>query len=452
MANGNALLRGRAAILKPQISLLTALTAYLSVYLIQLRAINSLTFSCSIQTERDRVRPFAHLATHCVFDKLSVLREEMLKPLLFICAFASLSLLFRFQRELFSFSFSPSAPSSSQQGSKLGHTLSPNSKEAIHNSTLGFADIYLINMPGRTDKLDAFRLLASVTNLSYTVVPGVDGSKIQHIAWPGFYKEGRESNIGSWRAHMNAVASILDNRLSSALIIEDDADWDVNLKTQLTRFALGSRYILNAPISSESLFPYGDGWDMLWLGHCAQDPPSQPFARFFIANETTIPPAGRRWSLWNPEETLTYDLSHNHTTRVVYRPTGGVCSYAYALSYTGAQKMLFHLSYSHFDGPFDIGLRDLCARGTKTEIDFSCVGIYPGLIHGTFGEADIGHEPGRPRKEREKEKGTPSAPNLVFSARANLWNMIDRKELVGRWQGEEEIGDMEMWFEDGRGG
>lgn len=228
------------------------LPTYLST---QLRAIHSLSFSCGVPTERDRVRPFAHLATHCVFDKLSVVQEEMLKPLLLVCAFASLSLLFRFQRELFSFSFSPSAPPSSQQGSKLAHTLSPNSKEAIHNSTLGFADIYLINLPGRTDKLDAFRLLASVTNLSYTVVAGVDGSTIQHIAWPGFYKEGRESNIGSWRAHMNAVASILDNRLSSALIIEDDADWDVNLKTQLTRFALGSRYILNAPISSMHLYP-----------------------------------------------------------------------------------------------------------------------------------------------------------------------------------------------------
>ena len=71
-------------------------------------------------------------------------------------------------------------------------------------------------------------------------------------------------------------------------------------------------------------------------------------------------------------------------------------------------------------------------------------------MHGTFGEADIGQEPGKPRKERKKKKGTPSAPNLVFTARANLLNMIDRKELVGRWQGEEEIGDMEMWF-DGKG-
>lgn len=374
--------------------------------------------------------------------------RKMLKPLLFVAAFAILSLFFQFQRGRL---FPPSSHPAPPPGHNLSHALSPNSIQAVHNRTLGFGDIYMINMPGRTDKLDVLRLVTSISNISYTVVPGVDGNTIPHVAWPGFYKEDRESNTGSWRAHMNAVALILDNGLSSALIVEDDADWDVNLKTQLTQFALGSRHILHAPTSSEPLSPYGDGWDMLWLGHCAQDSPPKPFARFFIANDTTTPPAGRRWGLWNPEEALTYDLSHNHTTRVVYRPTGGVCSYAYALSYTGAQKMLYHLSYSHFDDPFDVGLRDLCARGTKLEIDFSCVGIYPGLVHGVFGEADIGFDPTGPRKEREKKKGQPSGPNLVFSVRANLLNVLEGQELSGLWQGEEEIGDMEMWFDEGEG-
>ena len=374
--------------------------------------------------------------------------KNMLKPLLFLAAFAILSLCFRFQRERLFPSSSHPAPST---GSTLDHALSPNSIQAIHNSTLGFGDIYFINMPGRTDKLDALRLITSVSNISYTVVPGVDGKQIPHVAWPGFYKEGRETNTGSWRAHMNAAASILDNNLSSALIVEDDVDWDVSLKTQLTQFALGSRHLLNATTSSEPLSPYGDGWDMLWPGHCAQDAPSPPFARFFIANDTTTPPAAGRWSLWNPEETLTYDLPHNHSTRVVYQPAGGVCSYAYALSYTGAQKMLYHLSYSHFDGPFDVGQADLCNRGRKGEIDFSCVAVYPGLIHTAFGESDIGFDPTKPRKDREKKKGTPTAMNLVFGVRANVRNMIEGKELVGRWQGEEEIGELEMWFDEGKG-
>ena len=372
----------------------------------------------------------------------------MLKPLLLLAALALLSLCFQIRRERLSSSSTDPEP---RTGPHWSHALSPKSINEVRNSTLGFGDIYVINMPHRTDKLDVIRLITSVTNLSYSIIPGVDGKKIPHVAWPGFYQEGRETNTGSWRAHINAAASILDKNLSSALIVEDDADWDAHLQTQLTQFALGSRHILDASTSSEPLSPYGDGWDMLWLGHCAQDPPPKPFARFVIANDTTVPPAGRRWTLWAPDETLLYDLPNNGTTRVVYRPTGGTCSYAYALSYTGAQKVLYYLSYSHFDGPFDIGLTDLCARGTKQEIDFSCIGVYPGLIHGTLSEPDIGVDSEEARKDRQNRKGTPSAPNLVFSVRANLLNMINGEKIEGRWEGEEDVGLMEMWFDEGKG-
>lgn len=393
-----------------------------------------------------RYQPFHEFITASQTDSQHY--KKMLKPVLFFAAFVLLSLCFRFQRENL---FLPSSHPTPSPASTLNHMLSRNSIQAIRNSTLGFGDIYVINMPGRTDKLDALRLITSVTNISFTVVAGVDGKTIPHVAWPGFYKEDRVSNTGSWRAHINAAASILDNHLLSALIVEDDADWDVSLKTQFTQFALGSRHILNASTSSEPLSPYGDGWDMLWPGHCAQDAPSKPFARFFIANDTTTPPAGHRWSLWNPEDTLTYDIPHNHTTRVVYQPVGGVCSYAYALSYTGAQKMLYHLSYSHFDGPFDVGQAGLCTRGRKGEIDFSCVGVYPGLIHTASQEQnDIVYDPTKSRKEREKPKGTPAAPNLVFGVRANVRDMIEGKEVEGRWQGEEEMAELKMWFDDGR--
>lgn len=378
--------------------------------------------------------------------------KSVLKPLLFFAAaFAALSLCFRFQRGPLLSSSSP-YETGPPTGFSADHALSPKSVQAIHNSTLGFGDIYFLNMPGRTDKLDALRLITSVTNISYTVVPGVDGKDIPHVAWPGFYKESETSRMGLWRAHMNAAASIIDNNLSSGLIMEDDADWDVNLKNQLTQFALGSRHIINASTSSEPLSPYGDGWDMLWLGHCGQGAPPTPLVRFFIVNDTTIPPAGRRWSLWNPEESLTYDLLNNHTARVIYRPKDGVCAYAYALSYSGAQKMLYHLSYSHFDGAFDFGQADLCKRGLNGEINFSCVSVYPGLVHAAFLENDLVYDPTKPRKDRDKKKGTPGAPNLVFGARANLNNMIEGKELEGLWQGEEEMGEMEMWYDEGKAG
>lgn len=266
--------------------------------------------------------------------------KKMIKPLLIVtlCGILALGL----GLQIFPWSSLPSSSSSPgpSTGSKLAHILSQNSIQAIKNSTLGFGDVYFIHMPNRTDKHDALRLFTSITNISYNIIPGVDGTEIPHVAWPGFYKEGGQAAgiTGCWRAHMDAAGSILDNNLSSALIIEDDADWDVSLKTQLTQFALGSRYILDAPTSSEPLSPYGDGWDLFWLGYCAQDTPTKPLSRFIIANDTTVRPAGIRAHMWNPESALTHDLPHNRTTRVVYRSPGGMCTSAYALSYAGARK------------------------------------------------------------------------------------------------------------------
>lgn len=111
--------------------------------------------------------------------------------------------------------------------------------------------------------------------------------------------------------------------------------------------------------------------------------------------------------------------------------------------------MLYHLSFSHFGGVFDVGIGNLCKHGREGEVDFSCIAVYPGLIHGTFGENDI-QDLTIARKEREKEKVTPSGPNLVFGVRANVKNLIEGKELVGRWQGEEEIGQVEMWYDEGK--
>ena len=270
--------------------------------------------------------------------------QKMIKPLLTVLVLGVLALCFRLRSDrLFpsSIASSSSSPSPSTT-SNLGHVLSPNSVQAIRNNTLGFGDVYIIHMPDRTDKLDSIRLITSITNISYKIIPGVDGLAMPHVAWPGFYKEGGKAAgiTGCWRAHMNAAAAIIDNNLSSGLIVEDDADWDINIKTQLTRFALGTRHILDASTSSEPLSPYGDNWDMLWIGHCAQSSPEQPFARFIIENDTTVRAPNHRWHLWNPEKTLTHDLPHNRSSRVVYRSAGGCCSFAYALSYTGARKYI----------------------------------------------------------------------------------------------------------------
>ncbi|KAH7130686.1 hypothetical protein B0J11DRAFT_523830 [Dendryphion nanum] len=198
----------------------------------------------------------------------------------------------------------------------------------ILNSTLGFQKILVLNLPHRTDRRDAMTLAAATSNMKLEFVDGVKGEQIAQSAYP---PPGENIKLpsgirGSWRTHMNALQRVVEQNLTTALIFEDDVDWDIRIRQNLQRFALASRFlsenkdvlsasskyklenrpnpetaetgfhILSAnditddlptlPLSSvvqQSLryqsesnsesgakSPYGDPaeWDILWIGHC----------------------------------------------------------------------------------------------------------------------------------------------------------------------------------------
>lgn len=78
---------------------------------------------------------------------------------------------------------------------------------AIHNSTLGFQKVFAIGLPERSDKRDALTLISSLTGFKIDWVDGIRGETVVDKAVP--YGVDRvklwESNLGSWRGHMNAV-------------------------------------------------------------------------------------------------------------------------------------------------------------------------------------------------------------------------------------------------------
>jgi hypothetical protein len=61
--------------------------------------------------------------------------------------------------------------------------------------------------------------------------------------------------------------SVIERGLSSALIIEDDMDWDIRLLSQIPEFAKGARSLSQIPLTMPQDSPYGDDWDLLWPGH-----------------------------------------------------------------------------------------------------------------------------------------------------------------------------------------
>lgn len=54
----------------------------------------------------------------------------------------------------------------------------------VQNETLGFQDVYIVSLPSRTDKRDAFAMQAALSGITYTLMDGVDGRQVAEKALP----------------------------------------------------------------------------------------------------------------------------------------------------------------------------------------------------------------------------------------------------------------------------
>ena len=320
----------------------------------------------------------------------------------------------------------------SDAGPVLGageRSLSRHSLRDLRNETLGFGNVYVINMPKRMDKLDAMKLTASLTGFKFEVIEAIDGSKVSPKVLSTDFPESdtHDGQIGCWRSHLSFAHKIIENNLASAMIIEDDADWDVALRNQLEHIALGSQTLLETPKKGAPFSPYGDGWDMIWLGHCSSQPINDDFRRFLMKNDHTVTPPNHRTNWAAVPDMSPYD----NTTRVVYFSKGGTCTYSYALSYHGAQKLLKWLSMDIYGKPIDFGLHDMCSKPAR---NFKCIGVFPQIIGehkgpgGSHRDSDIGVGGTASRK-----KGF--SYNVVHSTRMNADALIDGRldDVVSQW-------------------
>ena len=65
----------------------------------------------------------------------------------------------------------------------------------------------MINLPERTDHRDAISLACAVSKINVEFVDGVHGDNVLAKAIPPGKPESMKlTTVGSWRAHMNAIA------------------------------------------------------------------------------------------------------------------------------------------------------------------------------------------------------------------------------------------------------
>ncbi|KAF2466252.1 uncharacterized protein BDR25DRAFT_293643 [Lindgomyces ingoldianus] len=225
------------------------------------------------------------------------------------------------------------------------------------NSTLDFQEIFYISMPYRTDRQDALSLLAAVSGIKLTMIPGIDPKTIHHKAEPhmiGGNNMTATPALGCWRAHANAWKHIIDNNIETALIVEDDIDWDVNIKDIMGLWGWQLRYNNTIRWGRENVekgwkedCPYGCDWDELWMGQCGNAVNKERLDLHWRYSDPNGPDIGSADEGFQKEFKDIWKISGGDGMRVTSATYGPLCTMGYAVSRMGAMRMLYHIGGWH---------------------------------------------------------------------------------------------------------
>ncbi|KAL7660049.1 hypothetical protein ACMYSQ_002938 [Aspergillus niger] len=143
---------------------------------------------------------------------------------------------------------------------------------------------------------------------------------------------------------------------------------------QLKGLALGSQQIpkINAPERNATTdSPYGDSWDVLWIGHCGMKCNSSSPVQVMPHDITAMP------SRYLPPYLYDAPAGTGNNVRMTCIIEKAACSAAYAITYGASQKILAALTRltdaDNLDFP-DL-LSELCDNGS-----LECYSSYPSLV------------------------------------------------------------------------
>jgi hypothetical protein len=186
---------------------------------------------------------------------------------------------------------------------------------------------------------------------------------------------------------------MIEDDVATAFIMEDDGDWDLRLKDQLTQFAVASR-ALGQHVARSSAYadparssqkpmqeshvqfdfnnlprteqpkhsPYGDHWDLLWFGHCASRFPnrerdSTQTGRVVLQSDPSVVQMQQYSRGFGSDE---WEHEYENHTRVFHHTAENACTSAYAITQNTARRMLYQFSIVENLGPIDMQMRKWC--------------------------------------------------------------------------------------------
>ncbi|KAJ0422252.1 hypothetical protein BJY00DRAFT_79866 [Aspergillus carlsbadensis] len=306
---------------------------------------------------------------------------------------------------------STSAPENHSQGPEL----IPSGPDAAANSTLGFEAILALS-PFPSWRTTGLLAAAHYTGLDIRIPPQppIHPEMIDAFAALG-PPEARHPNHGSalaWVAHLDLIKHVVQSNYETALILEDDVDWDISIREEMVAIAEAVRQLTHTKKGEAA--PYGKDWDVLWVGLCAETW-DKDFETVYVDDETACPASKYVGLAKGPMDRL----GGSRPQRVVFHSGAPICTFAYALSREGAKNVLLDVGAGK-DEAFDIALMNGCR-----ERNLTCISVMPELFRHYKPSPNLTGSlvnSGDDRKVVEVETEMGFTENIVQSARCHaLW-------------------------------
>lgn len=234
--------------------------------------------------------------------------------------------------------------------------------------------------------------------------------------------------------HFNlTLGRIVNESISTALIMESDADWDLRIRDTLLGVARGVKRVMDFPFSgddgdgapSSQAGPYGDHWDVIWLGHCGSLRSSE--GRVYQFNDPAAAPKTSEYAIIGAEDSDT----RPDDIRLVYELRDAVCSWGYAVTLEGARKL--RKAGEESSMPWDLRLNELC----KDDASIRCATVYPQIISAAYSKPAIQYSSEMtPPPTNPFNQGPTPGPAIQISARRNshlVAQGVPRAQWIKEW-------------------
>lgn len=235
----------------------------------------------------------------------------------------------------------------------------------VANSTLDFGKIYVLNLETREDRHDEMALIAAASGLKLQFIAGVNSKTLDTQSLPDTYGTTEvilePAHLACYRGHANVWRQIVEDGVETALIFEDDIDWDLNIREIVPRVKEGLGRITKDPnpfsnTPCKTLLLQINylvdilAWDVLYLGTCYEEYyyPTKDFEPDDVDEYTVDIPSDAENvdpDIYNwVEELLENYYNDTSPRRVIVKGKNPVCTHGYAVTQRGARRLLLEMN------------------------------------------------------------------------------------------------------------